>query len=322
MATARPDTPSGFARGIVFHRFRQPGPGPAAQGALTPGQLDRLLRDVGVERILSPAQWLERVAAGTLAPADRCLTFDDGLREQYEYALPVLDRYGLQAFWFVCSSVYQGRPLRSEVYSQASVRMGGMAALIARFLERCPPAALAALRTAEFAAYSAGLRASAPFYSAPDLEYRFIRNRVLTPPQFETVMDAILVERGIDPDELSRGLWLDLADLVHLTRTGHHIGLHSWDHPYELARLPESAQREQYERNHAHLRAVTGVVPVAMSHPLNSYNAQTLAILGRLGIRCGFRANAHPPSGGTINQHPLELARDDAANLVPAGERP
>lgn len=311
----------GFAHGIVFHRFAAVGDRHAPQGAVTPTQLESLLRFIGIDRILAPEEWMTRLERDALGADDLCLTFDDGLLSQKEYALPVLDRLGLRAFFFVCSGVYAGHPIRSEVYSQSAARAGGMASVMAAFLERCPATVRSRLATAEFRDYVGEMRQFAAWYSEQDLEYRFLRNRVLGAVEFQALVDRILRDRGVDPDALARSLWLAEADLVLLTDSGHYVGLHSWDHPYELERLPAAAQHQQYERNRAHLERVTGRAPAAVAHPLNSYSDRTLALLRGLGVSCGFRANAVPPRGRPINPGPLELAREDAANVLLEMER-
>jgi len=54
-----------------------------------------------------------------------------------------------------------------------------------------------------------------------------------------------------------------------------------------------------------------------MAHPTNSYTAGTLDVLKRLGIRCGFRSNMVPARAGEgLNPTPLELARQDHANIM------
>lgn len=317
MGLYRVDARPRFPRGLMFHRFTQDGPEPGPQGALTPSQFDRVLRFVGVDRILPPDEWLDRLERGQLEDDDLCLTFDDGLCSQRDYALPVLELHGLRAFWFVCSAPCHGRPIWSEVFSHASVAIGGMGILAAAFLERCTADVLARLRTPEFKSYAAALSAVAPFYSRQDLEYRFIRNHV-DESHFGRLMGAILRERGVDVDGIAAELFLKDADLARLSASGHVVGLHSWDHPYEMARLPPSVQRNQYERNHAHIAAVTGTPPIAMAHPLNSYGADTLTSLRGLGVRCGFRDNVAQPPSGRINGDPLELARQDAADLLAA----
>jgi hypothetical protein len=40
---------------------------------------------------------------------------------------------------------------------------------------------------------------------------------------------------------------------------------------------------------------VLGDSPVAMSHPCNSYNLDTVEVLGEMGIQVGFRANMVKP---------------------------
>jgi len=71
---------------------------------------------VGVDRILSPCEWLDKLAQNKLNGEDLCITFDDALLCQFEIALPVLERYGLKAFWFVYSSVIEGHLEKMEIY--------------------------------------------------------------------------------------------------------------------------------------------------------------------------------------------------------------
>jgi peptidoglycan/xylan/chitin deacetylase (PgdA/CDA1 family) len=60
-----------------------------------------IIEQIGPKRILPARQWMQCALTATLRPTDVCLTFDGGLRCQYDVALPVLRFYGLTAFWFV-----------------------------------------------------------------------------------------------------------------------------------------------------------------------------------------------------------------------------
>lgn len=313
----------GCPHGIMFHRFHDSHESDQTQGALTPDEFEKILLHVGIENIRSPQEWVSRLESNRLGKRDLCITFDDGLQSQAEYALPVLDRYGLQAFWFIYSCVFEGTPLKSEIYSQVAGQMGGMSVLIAEFLDRCPPDMGVQLDSDDFAAYVNVMREEGPFYSSNDLKYRFLRGVLQNKASFEGLMDDIIKEHGFDLDEVSRRLWLTEADLKALTERGHCVGLHSYDHPYELARLTYEEQTQQYEKNYAHILAATQQRPGWVSHPLNSYNEQSLAILQRLGVRCGFRSNMVPPSSSQrMNPHCLELAREDAANVLSAIKDP
>mgnify|MGYP001574398387 FL=1 len=129
-------------------------------------------------------------------------------------------------------------------------------------------------------------------------------------------MDQVIREHGFHLDDVASHLWLTDIDLKTLTESGHYIGLHSYDHPYELAELNYQEQLDQYKRNYGHIHRVINKEIECMSYPLNSYNEDSLEILSQMGIQCGFRANMVPPSCGDINPSCLELAREDSANLL------
>ena len=101
--------------GVMFHHFCD-ARHPRGQGAITAQELEDILDYVGLHRILPAHEWLERATKGTLEAGETCLTFDDALRCQYDIALPVLERYGLTAFWFVYSSVFEGNEEPLEIY--------------------------------------------------------------------------------------------------------------------------------------------------------------------------------------------------------------
>ena len=64
---------------------------------------------IGPKRILPARQWMQCALTATLRPSDVCLTFDGSHRWQYETALPVLQSFGLTAFWFVNTGVCEGQ---------------------------------------------------------------------------------------------------------------------------------------------------------------------------------------------------------------------
>lgn len=304
-----------FARGLMFHRFRADADEPDGQGSLTAGEFEAILLDAGIENMLAPDEWLDRLETGALRSNHLCVTFDDGLSSQVQHALPVLRRFDLRAFWFVYSSVFEGQPVKGELYAQAVGQLGGADAIMAALRSRAPADLLRLLETRDCSEYAATMARVAPFYSRADVEYRFLRNRA-DRETFEAAMDAILVDGGIDLRRLAARTWMKEEDLAMLAGSGHQVGLHSYDHPYAMGDLPREEQRRQYALNRDHIARVTGRTPDSMSHPLNSYNEDTLAVLGELGIRAGFRANTAAPARGSVNGSPLELAREDASNLL------
>src|SRR5579863_2734019 len=86
--------------GIVFHELHN-GQHPSGERALSRSMFADIIEQIGPDRILPARQWMQCALTATLRPTDVCLTFDGGLRCQYDFALPVLRFYGLAAFWFV-----------------------------------------------------------------------------------------------------------------------------------------------------------------------------------------------------------------------------
>lgn len=298
--------------GIMFHHFHDDWH-PRGQGAISAEELADMIDFVGRDRILPAEEWLRRAEAGSLRLSHVCLTFDDNLRCQFDVAFPVLRDLGLTAFWFVYTSVLEGEVERLEVYRTYRLTcFDGVDDFYAAFdaqVAASPMAdeAASALRTLDPATYLAAFL----FYSDADRRFRFLRDEVLGPQRYVQIMDDMIETTGPGIDELAGNLWMDADCLRQLHEEGHVVGLHSHTHPTRLERLTPERQRDEYRQNQACLRRVLGAPAVAMSHPCNSYNADTLGILRELDIRLGFRANMAAVAGSE-----LEYPREDHANLL------
>lgn len=304
-------------RGIMFHHFHGDVHAPS-QGSLDAQALDGAIRWLGRDRILDPHAWIEKLTRDALEPGDVCLTFDDSLRCQYDVALPVLEAHGVTAFWFVSSCVFEGGQTVFEIHRRfRSTSFACLDDFYTAFFDELAVCASDAHRASVLSEDElAARRAPAPFYSDADLRYRFVRDELLSVTSFDALMDRMMTRMGASVEALSRDLWMTDAHLAALTARGHHVGLHSYSHPMAFDRLSDREQADEYQRNFDHLRRTCGVVPVAMSHPVNRYTASTLRVLADLGIRCGFRATMSPPRGGSLNQTALEMAREDHVMLL------
>ncbi|MEX2140298.1 MAG: polysaccharide deacetylase family protein [Pirellulales bacterium] len=311
--TYRCDVP----HGIMFHHFH----GDRhhhSPGSISSEELASLLRLIGPERILEPEEWLERASRERLEPQDLCLTFDDALLCQFEIALPVLQQFDLRAFWFVYSNVFEGEISRFEVYR---VFRTTCFQEVDEFYELF----FARIRESKFSDRAqracdpseiARRREMFPFYSAADVRFRILRDLVLNPSDYDSIMQDLIEERGRSLEDLAEHLWMTGEHLRILSDSGHIVGLHSYSHPMRLGEQTREQQHAEYARNYAQLSSITGA-PRAIAYPAGSYNAETLSLLRSMGIQCGFRSSMAPPyQAGRLNPNPLELAREDHANLV------
>ncbi|MDX2158250.1 MAG: polysaccharide deacetylase family protein [Hyphomicrobiaceae bacterium] len=308
MATAERDSP--YA--LMFHHFTDDRH-IAGQGAITADRFERILQAVGRDRILSPRDWMERVATGSLEPHHTCLTFDDALRCQTDVALPVMSRLGLKAFWFVYSSVLEGKIERLEVYRYFRTACFDSVDAFYDGFEDClrdgPYAGkvASALESFDADSYLAEFR----FYTRGDRRFRYLRDKVLGPDAYFDVMDDMVRRANLDVETLKPLLWMDPDDVVALHADGHVVGLHSTSHPTAIADMPLEQQLAEYAHNSEHLTRLIGERPTTVAHPCGSYSAATLAILRDLGVTLGFRSNRSP----VVGRSALKLPREDHANL-------
>lgn len=309
--------PASFAHGLMFHRFHRQGEPAAGQGSISDAAFEAMLRAIGSERILAPQEWMSRANAGLLQPADLCITFDDGLKNQVEVALPVLERLGLKAFWFIYSAALRGSYDRNEIANLLATRYFASFNAYVQQFEALTTVSPKAFESADWHYYAQGLKARFPFYSASDVRYRYMRNHLLSLTEFETAVDRLLALLGLDLHAVAGQLWMTADQVGALHTSGHVIGMHSYSHPFSLSALSARDQRAEYQANFDDLTQITGQPPRSMSHPLNSYSPATLEILANLGIECGFCSNMQPPGGhASVNPSPLEFAREDSTTLL------
>ena len=303
----------------MFHHFHG-GQHQQTQGSISVKDLDVILKFLDVQQFLTPTEWLEKLAGDRLSQKDLCLTFDDGLLSQFDVALPLLEKYRLKAFWFVYSGVFEGQVHLGKLEIYRAFRCQFFPTIddfYTMFFRRVFDTEFVEKTSEVLTEARIGQMLSVfPFYSENDVKFRLIRDHVLERQNYETLMDTIIQEHGLDMSELGKSLWMTDAQLKYLTDQGHEVGLHAYSHPTVFAELPYSDQQDEYQKNYQHILGVGGRSPMAMAHPTNSYSKETIEILAGLGIRCGFRSNMVPPDmGGQPNPNRYEMAREDHANI-------
>lgn len=300
--------------GVMFHHFSGLGH-PNGQGAITADMLAEIIEYVSLSNnILSAQEWLTRSQSGSLKKNDACLTFDDGLRCQYDLALPVLESYDLTAFWFIYTSPLLGGIQRLELYryfrDTCFDDIDAFYMLFNKHIENTKYSTQVKNKLAYFDADTYLIEF--PFYSKGDRIFRYIRDQVLGPDGYFQVMDSMIEEMNIDKANTSSKLFVDAAAIKILHQKEHIIGLHSHTHPTRLEDLSELEQLKEYHLNKKKLREIVEHEITVMSHPCNSYNEVTLKLLKNMGISVGFRSNMANVKQRTT----LEYPREDHTNLL------
>lgn len=286
------------AFGLMFHHFHDGARHPKGQGAISRDEFGALL-DYYADRILNAHDWVNCLHDGSLSDNAVCLTFDDGLRCQFDIALPALEKRGLTAFWFPYTAPLADELDRLELYRYfRTVCFANIDEFYGSFEKTCRVSTYADDIAAGLACFDPQTYlAEYPFYSDSDRRFRFVRDRILGADRFFQIMDKMIEATGFDCAEASRTLWMGVEELKHLDQTGHVIGLHSHTHPTNLTALEASRQDWEFATNTTWLKQLLNITPDCVSYPCGAYDQRLIAMLNKHGIRTGFQSRMGPSNG-------------------------
>ena len=292
---------------------------PTAPRAIFPVTTDAFAAQLellaGAFTFVSRDEVLAAVDGAALLPERACLiTFDDGLRDQAELALPVLERLGVPAVFFVpglpleegcvlyVHKVHALRERLDELEFEALLHE----ALAARAIEP-PPLDDEQART---------------HYRYDTLEaarVKYLLNMALPAEARESAIDELFARIFSDERAFCDRLYMDAAQVVALERQGA-LGSHGYSHR-PLALLPPGDAAADLARGAEVLERIAGLRPRAMSYPHGTRSTVDAAV-ARVAADAGFRLGLTMERALNRSlEQPLLLARVDA-NDAPGGKRP
>jgi peptidoglycan/xylan/chitin deacetylase (PgdA/CDA1 family) len=304
---------------VVNYHYVRPvfdAPYPGIHG-ITPEQLEaqlRLLRTTG--EFVSGEQVRGAVRGTGSLPARAILvTFDDGLREQFEHALPVLKRLGVPGVFFVNThSIAHGTV--STVHKIHLLRAHTPPRRLSEMLLRTAQArgATVTLDTADDAA-----TIQYPYDTLADARLKYALNFQLPYEMRDALIDACFrAAFNCDEATISARLYMNTAQLQELGAQGW-IGTHGHEH-VPLGRQSRATVALSVRTSLDLLAAWAGYRPYALSYPYGSYLACTQEAgsgASDAGIEFAFTMER---AGNVDLAIPLYLARFDC-NDVPGGSR-
>lgn len=299
--------------GIMFHHFHDDDLHIKGQGSIDQNEFRKMILLLREDfNLLSAGDWCQKAIESRLEENDICLTFDDNLKCQFDIALPVLEEFDLKAFWFVYTSPLEGIIEKLEIYRYFRFsEFNNINDFYDKFHSTLTRSKYDQLVNEGLKTYSNDFLKHFSFYTEEDKLFRFTRDYILGTKKYHEVMEEMIYDSKVDIKEVSKNLWNDEDSISYLNSTDHVIGLHSHSHPTQLSQLSYEKQREEYNKCYDILFSQFGKDIIAMSHPCNSYNSDTLKILKDLDINLGFRSNMEDGYSSK-----LEYPRLDHAYLI------
>tara|TARA_Y100001936_G_C15930365_1_gene589003 strand:- start:50 stop:1021 length:972 start_codon:yes stop_codon:yes gene_type:complete len=310
-----------FFHGIMFHHFHDDEIHKKGQGSIDKDDFYKIINFIGRNNILDADLFFEKLKNNKLKENEVCLTFDDTIKCQIDIALPILEESKIKSFFFVYTSVFEGKQENLEYFRY--FRMNYFSH-INEFYDNFYKV-LDKDTKFFFEKHSNRIKKTKikfPHYSLEDIKFRMVRDFFLTKNEYEEKMFIMFKEKKFSHKEISKKIYFEKNDLQTLDNLGHSIGLHSHNHPTLLEKLSYDEQKNEYKKC---LSSISDILDKpkneikSMSHPCGSYNDDTLKILKELGIELGFKQimKIEEEKGmKKINNSFLEIARQDHADIL------
>ena len=309
-----------FFHGIMFHHFHDDGIHTKGQGSIDKDDFYKMINFIGRNNILDADIFFEKFKNNKLKEKEVCLTFDDGIKCQIDVALPILEELKIKSFFFVYTSMFEGKPDNLEIFRYFRMNYFNN---VDEFYNSFYQVLDKDLKTffEDNNDKNKATKIKFPHYSIEDIKFRLVRDIFLTRSQYEETMLLMFKEKQFNYKDFFKKLFFQKDDLKTLDSLGHLVGLHSHNHPTLLEKLNYDEQKDEYEKC---LSSISNILDKPkneikyMSHPCGSYNKDTFEILKELGIELGFKQimTIEPEKGmKKINNSFLEIARQDHAEI-------
>jgi peptidoglycan/xylan/chitin deacetylase (PgdA/CDA1 family) len=282
---------------LIFHRVL-PQPDPIFPGEMDASRFDRLMGIVcRAFNVLTLGQALALRAEGSLPPRALVITFDDGYADNAEVALPILQRHGLRATFFVSTGFLDGGRMWNDTVIE-SIRASAMPTL-------------------DLDGFNLGMQPVGTFAQKraaielllPELKYLSLIEREVA----LTALRQVVGNRSLPHD-----LMMCSQQVRQLQRAGMEIGGHTVHHPI-LRVLPDAAARaeiaEGRERLQELIDAPVSVFAYPNGRPGKDYDGRHVAMVRSMGFA---GAVSTLPAVALLTDDAFELPRFTPWDRTPA----
>jgi len=295
--------------GIMFHHFH----GKShikSQGSINQKQFNKIISFLKKKYNLLDANiFLERCLSGLIKKKDICLTFDDGLKSQFDLAFPILQKKNIKAFYFIYSSAFK-KPSNLEIFRDFRFRSyKKIDDFYNDFFSIFEKAYFKINKNNKI--YKNYLK-NYNFYSLNDRIFRYLRDKVLDSRSYLKIIKKMMKQKDYDYLSYSKNLIMSKNNIKRLIKEGNIVGLHSHSHEVDLVNKNYKHQLKEYTTNLKFFKKEFNISCNSASYPFGRYNKDTLKVFEKIGIKVGFLSSKKK----VINKNNLEIERIDHNKFV------
>ena len=250
---------------LIFHRVL-PEPDPLFPDEMHARRFDELCGWLKSWFTVLPLdQAVARLNTGTLPARAACITFDDGYADNYHVAMPILQRHGLTATFFIATGFLNGGRMWNDAIIE-SVRHG-----------EAPILDLSSLGLGRHAAASIDEKKAMIASLIGQIKYRTFEERI-------TVTEQLARLAGV---QLPQDLMMTSQEVKAMRQAGMQIGAHTVSHPI-LAQLTHEQARQEISGSKNFLEQLlgerVGLFAYPNGKPGEDYSPQSVAVVRSLGF--------------------------------------
>ena len=236
------------------------------------------------------------------------LTFDDGYIDNYTFAFPILEEFGIQGSFFIPGKTFTTHQLldvNKIHYILASADICKLVEDVKKEMD-----------------YYRGIEFEYAVESRFDIKETIFVKRMLQtvlPERLRNTISSNLFEKyvGVSEEQLAYELYMTEEQIRTMKRHGMFIGLHGYDH-YWLGKLPKEQMKKDLDKALDTLDEFIDRKRWVMNYPYGSYNQDVLDYIKMKGACVGLTTEVR--IADICMDAALELPRLDCNDFPPKSE--
>lgn len=297
-------------RSIMFHYFHNEDVKQYGQGSISENNLEKMINKIERKNILDIDDWLEKFNNCTLKKGEVCFTIDDGLKIQYDVALPILNKYNIKAGWYIYTNPINEKYEILDIYKYFC---GNYYDSYEKFYNDF----FCLFKKEDFLKYEQECLDKKYLqddiiYTYNDRLFRYIRDIILNKYDFTNYIKILMQKHNITIEELVKNIWISQEEIKELSKT-QLIGLHSTSHPTRMDYLNYNDQYNEYNNNKQMLEKIIEKPIFTTTYPCGRYNKDTFDIQKKINIKYAFISYLEHID---LNEKNMKIQRIDSTDAL------
>ncbi|MBM4036942.1 MAG: hypothetical protein FJ290_00380 [Planctomycetes bacterium] len=250
-------------------------------------------------QVVSAAEIAQAAAEGHDLPPDAvAITFDDGYEDNASVALPLLQRHGLRATFFIAAGWIGTKNVlwwdRLHDYIRQAAELGAQPV----DYQGLPKPLIAALDAAD-------LRSPGGAAQLERALVTILGSMPVPPEETEHLVESVAAALGADMADPEPYRPMSWDQVRELHKAGMEIGSHTVSHA-RLAHVPAERAYEQLEQSKQAIQRELGAPVSLLAYPAGSHNQDVVDLAVEAGYRAAFTTESGPVAPG---DDPFRLRR-------------